>query len=230
LDNPKAYGKQEIVIDTPLANVATGDLNQSQLTNLLLTYRQRTSELKKIANIKYVLVFKNHGIEAGASLAHAHSQIFALPMIPENLIAEDQIITQYYQQNQIDLVDEIINFEKTEHQRLISENQDFIAFCPYASRWPLEVWIVAKRKVSDFAQFSDSELVSLSQLLQPIIHKLTDYHVSYNYYLQNGASHNHRFMLKIASRNLSTWGGFEVATGMIIDTVPPEAAARWYKT
>ncbi|MDP4038834.1 MAG: DUF4921 family protein [bacterium] len=229
-DNSRAYGKQEIVIDTPLSNTAAGDLDQKQLIDLLLTYRQRIKELLKLPNIKYVLVFKNHGIEAGASLAHAHSQIFALPMIPQNFVDESSKIEDYYKTKNADPIEKIIDFERAENKRIVSENKDFISICPYAPRWPLEAWIIAKRKVQNFSDLTNLELSSLSKLLHQIIHKLTDYNVSYNFYLQNGVSEHQRFMLKVESRNLNTWGGFEVATGMIINTVPPESSAEWYKT
>lgn len=229
LDNPQAYGKQEIVIDTPLSNRSLGELSKKQLIELFLTYKQRCWQLQKINNIKYVLVFKNHGIEAGASLAHSHTQIFALPLVPPEIMTEANKIEATYKTKQVDSYEEIIKFEKKEKLRLVSENKNFVAICPYASRWPLESWVISKKNISNFADFNENQIYDLVELFQPIVAKLTYHDISYNFFLQNGVSKSQRFVLKFQARNISTWGGFEVATGIIINTVPPESATRWYK-
>lgn len=229
LDNPHAYGKQEIVIDTPLSNVALGDLNKKQLIDVVLTYQQRAQELSKIKGIKYVLVFKNHGIEAGASLAHSHTQIFALPMIPPEFQNELSNVKNYIKTHNTNPYDQIIRYEKKQKVRLISENKNFISICPYASRWPMEAWIVNQQDQSNIKDFRHSEINDLVELLHPIISKLTQYNISYNFYLHNGIEGSQRFILKLQTRNISIWGGFEIATGMIINHVPPESATQWYK-
>lgn len=231
LDNPKAYGKQEIVLDTPLANVQLGELDEKQLVNVLMTYQERVRELVKVENIKYVLVFKNEGHHAGASLAHAHTQIFALPMVPQRFINQSEMIEHYFEQNKTDPFDAIIKFEKDQGQRVISENDNFISFCPYAPLWPLEAWILPKRAVRSLDQLSSQELFTLAAPLKQIIAKLSKNIVNYNFFIENGISEHHRLAIKVRGRDVvSPWGGFEVATGMVINSVPPEAAANWYKS
>lgn len=100
LDNPLAFGKQEIVIDTPLPNTPMGKLGLGQFIAILKTYQKRTVALSKIRGIRYVTVFKNDGIRAGASLAHSHSQIFATPMIPPKITRISNAVEAYFQKNQ----------------------------------------------------------------------------------------------------------------------------------
>lgn len=231
IDNPKAYGKQEIVIDTPLANVQLGELEDKQLVNVLMTYQERVRDLSKVENIKYVLVFKNEGHQAGASLAHAHTQIFALPMIPQRFMDQSEMIEQYFEQNKTDPFDAIIKFEKDHNQRIISENNNFISFCPYAPLWPLEAWILPKRAIRSFDQLTSQDLFDLAILLKQIIAKLNQNQINYNFFIENGVSEHHRLAIKVRPRDVvSPWGGFEVATGMVINSIPPEAAAAWYKS
>lgn len=231
LENPKAYGKQEIVIDTPLANVQLGELEEKQLVNVLMTYQERIRELSKTDNIKYVLVFKNEGHHAGASLAHAHTQIFALPLVPQRFLNQSEMIEQYYTQNKVDPFDNIIKFEQEQKKRVIKNSEHFLSFCPYAPLWPLEAWIMPKLPVQSFDQLTSQQLFELASLLRPLIAKLTSNLVNYNFFIENGVSEHHRLCLKIRGRDVvSPWGGFEVATGMVINTIPPENAADWYKS
>lgn len=231
LDNPKAYGKQEIVIDTPLANVQLGELEDKQIVNVLMTYQERVRQLTKVENIKYVLVFKNEGHQAGASLAHAHTQIFALPMVPQRFMNQSEIIEQYYEQNKTDPFDAIIKFEQDHNQRIISNNNNFISFCPYAPLWPLEAWILPKRAIRSFDQLTSQDLFDLAAPLKQIITKLNNNQINYNFFIENGVSEHHRLAIKVRARDVvSPWGGFEVATGMVINSIPPEAAANWYKS
>lgn len=230
LDNPKSYGKQEIVIDTPMANIQLGELDEKQIVNVLMTYQERIRDLAKVENIKYVLVFKNEGHHAGASLAHAHTQIFALPMVPQRFLNQSEMIEQYFDQHKADPFDTIIKYEKDQQKRVINENDNFISFCPYAPLWPLEAWILPKQAVRSFDQLSSQQIFDLATVLRQIIHKLTSNSVNFNFFIENGISTHHRLAIKVRGRDVvSPWGGFEIATGMVINSIPPEAAATWYK-
>jgi len=230
LNQPKAYGKQEILIDTPRASVQLGELDSDQIVTVLKGYQQRLTELKKVANIKYVLVFKNEGRAAGASLAHSHSQIFALPLIPDKFVREAKTIEDYAIEHNKDPYDLIIDFEKRSKVRIIDENESFLTFCPYAPMWDMETWILPKKRVRSLTQLSNAELGMIATQFQRILGKLCESGVAYNFYLEEGISDHHRFCIKIRGRDVvSPWGGFEVATGMKINTIPPEAAAAWLR-
>lgn len=231
LDQPKAYGKQEILIDTPRANVQLGQLDVHQIVVVLQGYATRINELRKLKDIKYVLVFKNEGRAAGASLAHAHTQIFALPLIPNKFSFEAGIIENYVAKNKHNPYDKIIDFETRSQVRVIDDNPSFLTFCPYAPMWDLETWIMPKRPVRSITELNANELAIIARLFQQLLGKLSDADVSYNFYLEEAVSPNHRFCIKIRGRDVvSPWGGFEVATSMKINTIPPEDTARWFKT
>ena len=230
LDNPHAFGKQEIVIDTPLNNTPLGEVDHSQLVAVLTTYQMRTKKLLHVPGIKYVTVFKNEGTRAGASLAHAHSQIFATPFIPENIIRTSQAAEAYFQKKSRNPYDELIRFERDQKERVVNQNDTFISLAPYASRWPLEVWVLPLTQIDSIVEMDNNQIEQLAQLLKPLIAKLSKYGVDYNFYLENGASPNHRFCLKIQPRSITNWGGFEVATNMILNPLPPETTATWYRS
>ncbi len=227
--NPEAYGMQEIVIDTPLSNRLFASLSQTQIKRVLQTFQERLGALKQQKAINYVSIFHNDGYSAGASLAHAHSQIFALPVVPPKIVAEASTIEQYFTQKGSDPFDDIIAFEQNAGSRIIWENERFIAFCPYASQWPFEAWILPKQPITSFTQFRPSEVGEVADILKKITGHLCSHQISYNFYLEEGVSPHHRFALKICGRSI-IWGGLEVASGIIINTVPPESAAKWYKS
>ena len=226
-DNSGAYGSQEIVVDTPLANVAFAHLSLAQIKRVLQVYQLRITELMQDKDIAYVLVFKNDGFEAGASLAHAHSQIFALPIVPKRYIERSREIEQYYTDKKKQPIEDIISYEKAQNKRIVAEDEHFIVICPYASQYPFEVWLIPKQHATTFDQLNTSQIESCAKYLKTLTSKLTDSQISYNLFIENGTSPHYRCSIKIYGRS-SIWGGLEVSTGIVINTVPPESAAKWY--
>ncbi len=231
LENPNAYGKQEIVIDTPLANTAFGELPPEQIEKVLLTYQARSKALRELPHIQYVSIFRNDGFEAGASLAHAHSQIFALPIIPPRMRQESVTIEALAAENSRDPYDDIIKFEQREKLRVIAENDSWISFAPYAALWQMEAWVLPKRSMQDLSSVTPDEIKLLAPLLTQLTSRLNENDINFNLSVEEGISHHQRLSLKIRGRNVvSPWGGLEVTTGMIINTIPPESAAGWYRS
>ncbi len=228
MENPKAHGRQEIVIDTPRANTPFAMLSVTQIERVLKVYQMRTTELLRQKGIAYVLVFRNDGFEAGASLAHAHSQIFALPIIPKRFVEHSKHIEEYFIDKKKEPIEDIIAFERDQKKRVIAEDEHFIVICPYASQYPFETWLIPKKHTINFNQLNGSQLESCAQQLKHLTQKLTGAQISYNFFIENGSSPHNRCIIKLYGRS-SIWGGFEVATGMVINTVPPESAARWYR-
>ena len=226
-NNPQSYGKQEIVIDTPLASTPFSHLSVEQITNVLRVYQDRTKVLLDQNGIEYVLVFRNDGYESGASLAHAHSQIFALPVVPQKFLHESELIDKYIKNNHRNPFDDIIEYEKRSKKRVVCEDDNFIVFCPYASQWPFELWVMPKQQITSLAELDQKHLKSLAKYLKLYLKKLNQHKISFNIYFENGVDTNHRLCIKICGRS-NIWGGFEVATGIVINTVPPESAAKWY--
>lgn len=229
LNNAKAHGKQEIVVDTPLANISFAHLSQAQIERILRVYQMRITKLLKTNDIAYVLVFRNDGFEAGASLAHAHSQIFALPIVPKRFMDHSNHIEEYFMDKKKEPIDDIIQFERVQKQRVVAEDEHFFVMCPYASQYPFETWLIPKKQVMSFNEFNGTQLKSCAHHLKHLTEKLTNAQISYNFFIENGISPHYRCIVKLYGRS-NIWGGFEAATGMVINTVPPESAATWFKS
>ncbi|MCD4693980.1 DUF4931 domain-containing protein, partial [bacterium] len=144
LDNKKAYGAQEVIIDTPNHMKELTHLKERDVKNVLKMYAKRNKELSKNKEIDYILCFKNQGYKAGASKSHSHSQIFATKIIPDDL-KEEALLKQNYQKenNSCPYCDIIKKESKT--KRNIFEDSQVIAFTPYASQYHYEAWILPKR-------------------------------------------------------------------------------------
>lgn len=228
MDNPRAHGKQELVVDTPRANIPFAHLSTTQIERILGVYQLRIQKLMAQDDIAYVLVFRNDGFEAGASLAHAHSQIFALPIIPKRFVEHSVQIENFYIEKRKEPIEDIIGYEHEQKVRVIAEDEHLMAICPYASQWPFEAWLIPKTHVLRFDELTTASLQSCAKFLKQLTGKLTDSQISYNFFIENGTSPHYRCIVKLYGRS-NIWGGFEAATGMVINTVPPEAAAEWYR-
>lgn len=228
---PKSYGQQELVIDTPLSNTPPGKLSHESMQDVLRMYQQRIRALSQLEHIKYVQVFKNDGHHAGASLAHAHTQIFALPIVPPKFEQRAQVVEAYTQSKGTNPYQDIIAYETKQKQRIIVENSSVLTFTPYASGWPLEAWILPKRHMCSFAEATAQEIAEIAKSLLQLLRKLNSSGMDYNFFIEEGVSKNQRWVLRIYGRDVvSPLGGLEVATGIMINTIPPESAARWYAT
>ncbi len=229
LTTPKAYGSQELVVDTPLSNTPPGRLSPESMQDVLRVYQQRLRALGKLEHIKYVQVFKNDGHHAGASLAHAHTQVFALPIVPPRFEARARVVDDYVASKQTNPYQDIIAFETKQKQRIIADNPSVLTFTPYASGWPLEAWLIPKRHMQSFAEATPQEIDEIAESLLIILRKLNSSGVNYNFFIEQGISKHQRWVLRVYGRDVvSPLGGLEVATGIMINTIPPESAARWY--
>lgn len=229
LDNPKAYGKQEVIIETPKHNVEFSQLTLTQIERVFQAYALRTAALRKLHGIRHVAVFKNDGPKAGASIAHAHSQIIALPIIPPLLAHESQAMADYENEYGSCAYCDVITWEHRRKERVIIDDGKFFAYAPYASENPFQVWINPKRHVATFAELTIDELASLAAILKKITAFLDKMKISFNFFLQDSLiGYEHHFILKVEPRQ-TVWAGLELSTGIIINPVAPEQAAHWYR-
>ncbi len=228
LDNQKAYGTQEVIIDTPDHTKETAHLSLKKIEKLLKMYAQRTKELSKTKDINYVLCFKNQGYKAGASITHAHSQMFATKIIPDDLREESKLKQSYrLKHNSCPYCDIIKKEAKT--KRNIYEDKNTLAFTPYASQYHYEAWIFPKRHVDNITLLKKEEIKSMAKSLKKILSKLYSINLSFNYFLHNVISdENQHLYLKIQPRD-SVWAGVELGSGLVINSIPPEKAADFYK-
>ena len=229
LDNPLAYGKQEIVIETPKHNVEFSELPLEQIERVFQAYQQRLQSLKKLPGIRYVQVFKNDGPKAGASIAHAHSQITALPFIPPKLIHEAEQIQAYTSQNQTCPHCDVISWELDQKVRVVFEDQHIVAIAPYADDYPFGVWVMPRLHRQRLADLLRAEKRSLGVALKMITARLDNQQISFNFSLQESLdNYDQHFVVQVEPRS-TIWAGLEISTGVIINPVAPEYAALWYK-
>lgn len=228
LDNSKAYGTQEVIIETPVHNQALGELDKAGIKNVLAMHIKRTSAAARKKNIDYILCFKNQGSKAGASMPHAHSQIFASSLLPPDIKEELDLAYEYKRKNKTCPYCDIIKKEN-KSKRLIWADKNVIAFAPYASEYHYEAWIFTRRHLDNITRLNEPELESFSAVLKKILVKLKALNLSYNFFMHQVISDkNQHFYLKLQPRE-SIWAGIELGSGLVINSVPPEDAAAFYR-
>ena len=219
-----AYGKHEVIVETEKHDKQLWDLGEQDIKQLFDVYKSRINVLSKTEEIKYVSVFKNHGREAGTSLVHSHSQIIAYNEVPNKIQKLIEAVRNYDHCPYCD----IINIEKESHRR-VWEDDNIVAFCPYASRFNYEVWVFPKRHVSELNELNEEELTSLSKAMKYILSRLKDIGAEFNYFLNySHDSDELHFHIRVNPR-FAIWAGFEWSTDCIINSVPPEDAAKFYR-
>lgn len=228
LRNKKAYGTQEVIIETQIHEQKMADFSEKHIAGILKMYIKRTKALSKIPGINYILCFKNDGAAAGASLSHSHSQIFASGIIPQDLKKEaEHIAKRRLGKNSCPYCD-IVKKESKSPRRIFSDKH-IAAFSPYASRFNYEAWIFTQRHVDNITLLTESEIKSLARAIKMITSKIQKLGFSYNYFLHNVVSDpNQHFYVKIQPRH-NIWAGLELGSGLVINSVSPEDAAAYYR-
>jgi UDPglucose--hexose-1-phosphate uridylyltransferase len=222
-----AIGHHEVVVESANHDEDPADATLPQLEYVINAYIDRFKELSTKPYVKYVSVFRNFGLEAGASLSHAHSQIIATPMLPTVVAEEQQAAKAYYEKKGRCAFCDIIMRER-KSPRFIFENSGFVVFAPYASSHLMEFWIFPKRHASNIAELTPAEVKTFAEALKTSLSALKAVvnDPAYNYGIHqtltsDGSYHWH---LEVYPK-LATWAGFEKNTGVIINTVTPESAA-----
>lgn len=226
--NPKAYGYQEVVIETPHHNRELAEFSEPHILRLLQTYQVRTKALSQDPKIKYIIIFKNHGGKAGASLVHAHSQIMAAGFVPSHIINKLGRARKYLIENGFSYYKKLAQTEAKGPRRIYSDKY-ITAFSPYASSYNYEVWLVPKRQVDNITALEEYELKSLAKALKKILRKVNQLQLPYNFYMhQTLTDPNEYFYLRVCPRR-DTWAGVELGSRVIVNTVAPEDAAKFYR-
>ena len=224
-----AVGHHEVLIESPNHDEQPSIATLPQLINLVNAYKDRLRELSQKTYVKYIQIFRNYGLEAGASLSHAHSQIIATPFVPSIVSDEIAASKSYFTQNGTCIFCDLMKKESL-GQRQIMDSDHFFVFAPYASINPMEFWIVPKRHSSNFVDLSEEETkafaVTLKSTLSALKNLVNDPPYNYGIHLaiQKDANDYYHWHLEVYPR-LSIWAGFEKSTGMYINTITPETAA-----
>ena len=224
LTKQDSYGSHEIIAECPEHNKQLWDLDLKHITQILEVYKQIIIDLEKDKNIKYTLIFKNHGREAGASLIHSHTQLVALSKVPTTINNKLKAIKKYKTCPYC----KIIKLEKNKERKCF-ENKTFIAFTPFASRFNYELWIFPKKHITNITKLNTQQTKDLANILQNSLKKLKQINTSYNFSIHNSPNkQNLHFHIEITPR-IASWGGFELGTNDIINSIKPEDVAKFYR-
>jgi UDPglucose--hexose-1-phosphate uridylyltransferase len=224
-----AIGHHDVIVESPNHDEGPADAELPQLELVINTYIERLRELNAKPYIKYVSIFRNHGVEAGASLSHAHSQIIATPMVPTTIQAEQKAAKIFYEDHGKCIFCDVIKGEASGPRR-ISEDEDFVVLAPYASVNALEFWILPKRHASNILSLTAPEVSAFAKTLKASLKALKTlvndppYNYGIHLALNPQAQDSYHWHMEVYPK-LATWAGFEKSTGVYINTVPPETAA-----
>ena len=232
----EGVGFHEVIVMRP-HNRSMALQTVPEVSLLIRAYQNRFRTLSPEACVKYISVLHNHGLEAGASIAHPHSQLIAIPVVPPDVSRSLAGSERYFIEKKGCVHCAMIDFEIKEKERVIFENEHFIAFLPYASRAAFEVRIFPKLHNSEFQNISESEIPAFAEALQKCLalfyHGLGD--PAYNFFVHTaptaesrGYAHYHWHMEILPKTAI--WAGFEFATGIEISTISPEEAAKFLRS
>lgn len=233
-EKKSGFGAHEVIIETPDHDKQMFDFDIHEFYDYFTLIKIRLEDLRKDIRLKYFSVFKNHGIDSGASQAHSHSQLIATPFLPPKVKEELKICKNYKNEHERDFFDDLIYDEKLFKKGILKQNNFFLAYCPYASQYPFEIIIIAKQNVSSIINMKDDMLYALSEISQYVYDRLnkTLGNISFNMVLKNGDIQNpdnpNRFHIRIMPRLYKT-AGFELDSDIFINTFMPEDAARILK-
>ncbi|MEX1064159.1 MAG: galactose-1-phosphate uridylyltransferase [Candidatus Paceibacterota bacterium] len=213
-----------------------GQLEQREVAQILRTYQERYISIYDHGSMKYVLIFHNHGPGSGASIEHPHSQIMSIPILPPDVKRSIGGADKFYKENGKRVYDAMIEWEVKEKKRIVFENKHFIVFCPFVSKTPYEIRIFPKESRAHFEQMPEELMPALSEALHVTLKKvfvaLDD--PDYNFFIHTApiaASHAHEFYtwhIEIIPR-ISMIGAFELGSGVDVNVVDPDEAAKEFK-
>ena len=225
-------GIHEVIIESPQHVVDLRALSKEQIVDILSAYRARLSVLKNHRRWRYLLIYKNHGERAGATIEHLHSQLVAMPFVPKE--AQDEIngIRRYFNATRRCIYCDIIQSESGQGERLVFESDRFITVCPFASRFGYETWILPKNHAANFEQSSDADIIALAESLRAFTAKLNLLrdNAPFNLVLHSAPDdesigQRYHWHLEILPQ-ITRAAGFEWGTGVHMNSVAPEHAAR----
>ena len=213
------------------------DFSIDQAVNAIRAYKKRYQEMARASEcVEYVMIFHNYGREAGASIYHPHSQIISMPILPPDVASSLFGSFRYYQKNRRKVYDLILEWELEQKKRVVFENDMFVVFCPFVSKFPYEVRIFPRDSHAHFEKMPDEFDKYLAEALTTVLAKIkkTLGSPSYNFFIhtapvkENKLENFHEFYswhIEILPK-LSISGGFELGSGIDINVVDPDQAAE----
>jgi UDPglucose--hexose-1-phosphate uridylyltransferase len=234
-DMMNGIGAHEVIIETPDHTKVLADFTPPEMVQLLEVYRERSLDLRKDKRFRYLLIFKNFGESAGASLSHPHSQLIALPIVPKRVVEELKRSEVYFDQKDRCAFCDVIHQELQEGERIVIESAQVMCFAPFVSRFPFELWILPKTHGADFGEVGPDLISDLADVLRRVLDRMRTvlHNPSYNFLI-------HTSPLEVAQREEYHWhieimprltrvAGFEWGSGFYINPTPPELATKYLR-
>jgi UDPglucose--hexose-1-phosphate uridylyltransferase len=234
-DMMRGVGAHEVIIESPQHLLSTADLEEEELREVFWVYRDRLVDLKKDPRLVYGMIFKNVGEQAGASLEHTHSQLIVTPIVPINVWEEMTGSLEFFNYRGRCVYCDMIQQELAHEKRVVLDTPRFLAFCPFASRFPFETWVLPKAHSSHYENIQKNGVEDLATVMREVIGKIEVAldRPAYNYIIHTAPfdsqelAHYH-WHIEIIPR-LTKTAGFEWGTGFYINPVPPEDAAAFLR-
>jgi UDPglucose--hexose-1-phosphate uridylyltransferase len=234
-DKMNGIGAHEVIVESPSHADCFSHLPPEQMVQVFWAYRDRLIDLGRDPRFQYVMVFKNEGKAAGASLEHSHSQLVALPILPRMIVSELEGSLAYYRYKERCIYCDIIRQEISMDIRVICQDEYFISLMPFAPRSPFEMWILPKKHSSSYINMGEREFAALTRIFSESMRRLDACipDVPYNFVLHTSPlrsdplDHFH-WHFEIRPK-LTTIAGFEWGSGFYINPMPPEDAAVYLK-
>ncbi|MDD2772269.1 MAG: galactose-1-phosphate uridylyltransferase [Elusimicrobiales bacterium] len=231
-DSMDGVGAHEVIIESPEHVRHIADMDDKRAEDIFWAYRDRMAAAKKDARLQYALIFKNYGRAAGATLSHPHSQLIALPMVPIRVKQEMDGAQSYYGYKERCVFCDVIHEEQRFAERIVGEDEHFIAIEPYASRSQFETWVLPKNHAGHFEKITEAEVKSLARLMKSVMGKLKRVlgDPPFNWMLHTTPLHepetpSYHWHIEIMPK-MAQVAGFEWGSGCYINPTPPELAAK----
>jgi UDPglucose--hexose-1-phosphate uridylyltransferase len=238
-------GAHEVIIETPDHDSTLGELSVLELTDVLKAYRARLMDLRQDFRLRYMVIFKNHGIMAGATLHHSHSQLIAVPLIPPVAATELNVSREFFATKERCIFCDIIDFEVSSGERIVREFPNYVTIAPYASSSPFELRLFPKKHSHDFALLDDAGLSELAVAMKDMLGRLKVVlkDPPYNFILRTAPpahqrlgkpcywgslAYDYHWHIELVPR-LTQVAGFEWGTGFYINPTAPEDAAEFLR-
>jgi UDPglucose--hexose-1-phosphate uridylyltransferase len=234
-DHMNGIGAHEVIVESTNHMASPGTLTEQEYEDVFFAYRDRIVDLKKDFRLRSILIFKNHGENAGATLEHPHSQLIALPVVPRRISEELSGAKLHFDYRERCIYCDILQQETQSQQRIVLETDHFVVLCPYASRFPFEVSILPRAHASHYDRIDTSTVRNLAWVVRALMRKMEKAleFPPFNLILntapvQDPAYDYFHWRLEIIPK-LTRVAGFEWGTGFYINPTPPEEAARFLR-
>jgi len=231
-DRMNGIGAHEVIIETPDHDRSMPSMSEPEIERVLWAYRERVLDLKKDFRLKHIIIFKNRGYAAGATLDHPHSQLIALPIVPDFVREELDGARRHFEVKERCVFCDIVRQEMRDGGRIIQENADIVAMAPYASRFAFETWLLPKQHGARFEEAPLHVTQSLARILKSTLQRLDRALelppfnlIVHSAPFVDGVADQYHWHLEVMPK-LTRVAGFEWGTGFYINPTPPEEAAK----